>query len=101
MRVSVIKNDNAVYVDGVPMPVDCSHLPANFWALQWEGSEDGKEGEGEIEFSGRPKPENEIIEGLGEYMSLVEAWKVSNAAHQKAIAEEKARNEALAAAPQE
>lgn len=101
MRVSVIKADNAVYVDGVPMGVDCRHLPDNFHALQWEGSEDGTVGEGEIEYSGRPKPENEVIKELGDYMSLVQTWKVSHAAHLKAIEEERARNEALAAAPQE
>ena len=101
MRVSVIKSDNAVYVDGIPMEVDCSWLPADFWALQWEASKDGTDGEGEIEYSGRPKPENKAITELGEYMKLVEAWQVSYDAHLKALAEERARNEALAAAPQE
>lgn len=32
---TIIKNDNSVYINGIPKTVDCSNLPSDFHALQW------------------------------------------------------------------
>lgn len=74
MRFSIIKDDNMVIVDSVGRNVDCSGLAANFWALQWEGPTTGIGGVGEIEFTGYPKPPNELITDLGSYMAYYQAW---------------------------
>ena len=49
MKLSIIKSDNAVYVDGVIKIINLSSItPSNFWALQWQGPDTGKGGTGEI-----------------------------------------------------
>lgn len=75
MRVTIIKDDNAVYLDGSSRRVDCSMLPSDFHALQWYGTW------GEIEFvtdvSQAPpqrKP-NQVIRDLEPYQALIDAWK--------------------------
>ena len=75
MHLSIIKFDNKVVVDGVPKIIDLTGIqPPNFWALQWDGPTDGIGGEGEIEFSGKPKPPNEEITDLGPYYTYYEQW---------------------------
>jgi len=97
MRVTIMKDDNTVTVDGLKLPVDCSTLPANFHVLQWYGTE------GEIEYSmivcqhcnARSKKGNETITDLTPYNSFVEAWKVAKIkAEQEAAAREVALKEA-------
>ena len=44
MRVSIIREDNSVTVDGVALAIDCTDLWAMIHAIQW------KDNEGEIEF---------------------------------------------------
>lgn len=44
MKVTIIKSDNTVYIDGVVAHVDCSEFPRYFHALQWDGVT------GEVEF---------------------------------------------------
>lgn len=78
MRLTIIKEDNAVGVDGVFYNIDCSELPSNFWALQWSGPTSGIGGEGEIEFTGKPKPPNEDITDLGDYYTYYESWLVED-----------------------
>ena len=79
MKLTVIVDDNAVYVDGVmkayaPLPLDLSgcNIPVNVWALQW------KESFGWIEFRENPdgsKPPNETITELPKWAnSCVAAW---------------------------
>jgi hypothetical protein len=87
MHVTIIREDNAVGVDGYFLTIDCSILPNNFHALQWDGPEDGIGGVGEVEWTGNPKPPNEPITDLGGYYVYVEAWR-----------EEKQRLDDLAAA---
>lgn len=94
MRLTIIKSDNTVGIDGKFLPIDCSALPADFHALQWDGSEDGINGNGEVEWVGRPKPANTEITSLVEYFSYVETWRVEK----NRIDEEKAREEAELAA---
>ena len=81
MRVTIIKEDNRVVVDGESHTVDCSDLPANFHALQWYGDN------GEIEHSTvrcehcgtRSKKMNEPAADLGPYQKYVDAWRVAKA----------------------
>lgn len=76
MRVTIIKNDNAVVIDGVCHTVDCSALPADFHALQWSGST------GEIEYvmtrcehcGARSKKGNSIISDLSPYQLYLHSW---------------------------
>ncbi len=76
MRVTIIKDDNAVVVDGEHRIVDCSTLPEDFHALQWNGTS------GEIEYrvarcahcGARSKKGSEFIVDLGPYVSYVAAW---------------------------
>ena len=59
MKLTIIRADGAVYKDGVSYSgLDLSAIPSNIHALQWY------ENEGEVEFNGIPKPQNEIISEL-------------------------------------
>ena len=79
MRLTIIKDDNCVYVDGVPMPVDCTALPSSFHALQWADTQ------GEIEWT---HERNERITDLTPYQSWIENWTIAN---QEALALAEAR----------
>lgn len=94
MHLTIIKADSAVGIDGEFLTIDCSTLPADFHALQWDGSEDGVDGNGEVEWLGQPKPPNTEISGLGDYFVYVEAWRTEKAR----VEAEKARIEAELAA---
>ena len=75
MHLTIIKDDNKVAVDGVVKPIDLSNIqPPNFHALQWDGPTDGIGGDGEVEFSGKPKPANEEITDLGDYYQYYLLW---------------------------
>lgn len=84
MQVSIIKDDNTVIVDGVSYAVDCSDLPADFHALQWDGTQ------GEIEYrisrcdhcGVRAKKGNAIITDIARYQPYVDRWKISKAAYE-------------------
>lgn len=103
MRLTIVRDDNTVVVDGVRYTVDCSALPADFHALQWDGVG------GEIEYSvtrcdhcgARTKKGNALITDVSPYMSLVAAWNVAKAADDsakaRAAAEARAKEEAAAA----
>jgi hypothetical protein len=109
MRVTIVKDDNMVSVDGRAYAVDCSDLPAAFHALQWDGMA------GEIEYAAlrcehcgvRSKKGNETITDLAPYQKYVDKWQTARveaeaakvAAEMEAVrlaAEENAR-QALAA----
>ncbi len=74
-RLTIIKEDNIIGVDGEFYSVNCSSLPVNFHALQWYG--EAEEPYAEVEWNGNPKPENEFINNLNEYQSLIDAWGVA------------------------
>ena len=75
MHLTIIKDDNKVVVDGVPKIIDLSGIqPPNFHALQWDGPTTGVGGDGEVEYSGKPKPPNEDITDLGQYYQYYEDW---------------------------
>lgn len=65
MRVTIIKSDNAVYVDGHALGVDCSSLPPNFHALQWYGTW------GEIEYNANGVHSNRRITDITPYMEWI------------------------------
>jgi len=72
MRLTIIKDDNFVSVDGVGMNVDCSALPSDVHAVQFYG--------GEIEYAtdiktGQRKP-NERIADASAYQPLIDAWTI-------------------------
>lgn len=100
MRLTIIKDDDKVIVDGQLFTVDCSGLPADFHALQWDGQH------GEVEYAAtrcehcgaRSKKGNAILTDVSAYQPYVDAW---NAAKVKAIAEREAeRAKADAAGPE-
>lgn len=72
--LTIIKTDNKVGIDGDFLEIDCSSLPENFHALQWNQNESI----GEIEWKGNPKPINTVITSLDDYQSFVDAWKQKN-----------------------
>lgn len=76
-RLTIVKEDNAIGIDGKFYTIDCSSLPADFHALQWYG--DAEPPYGEVERNGRPKPPNEEIESLADYQSFVDAWYAEDA----------------------
>lgn len=107
MQVIIVKSENVVAVDGVQRYVDCSALPANFHALQWDGAE------GEIEYRSmicdhcgvRSKKPNEKVSDLAPYDALLKAWSIENTRvleeRAKAEAERKAQEEAERKAAEE
>lgn len=82
MRVSIIKDNNTVNVDGEAYAVDCTGLPVDFHALQWDGTS------GEIEYrmvvcshcSTRSKKPNVFINDMTSYLPYVDAWTVAKQA---------------------
>jgi hypothetical protein len=78
-RYSIIREDNAVVVDGEHYIVDCSSLPANIHAIQWNN------GRGHIEFvdddpnDGKRDP-NRAIDDFSPYQHLIETWKLVKSA---------------------
>lgn len=73
-RLTILKVDNTVGVDGKFSIIDCSSLPENFHALQWNQNASI----GEVEWNGNPRPPNTIITDLNDYQFLVDAWKQKN-----------------------
>lgn len=73
MRLTIIKSDGLVSIDGLPFTgIDTSSLPVDFHALQWYGAS------GEIE---KMDPStramsNEKITSIQEYQPFINAWNV-------------------------
>jgi hypothetical protein len=59
-----------VYVDGLPLRVDCSSLPERFHALQWYGTW----GDVEMKDSDGRHVDNIQITDLGAYQGQIDAW---------------------------
>lgn len=86
MRATIIKDDNAVNVNGKRHTVDCTDLPADFHALQWDGAS------GEVEYrvtrcdhcSARQKKGNALISDLSPYQKYLDAWHTADIAAEKA-----------------
>ena len=95
MRVTIIKIDNAVYVDGVALPVDCSGLPVGFHALQWYDTW----GDVEVIDSAGRHIANEKITDLTPYQPYVDAWNAAKVAFDAAVAAAEAAHKPPPATP--
>lgn len=86
MRVTIIKDDNTVTVNGEALTVDCSNLPATVHAIQWDGVH------GEIEHrmtrcdhcGARSKKGNEILSSFATFQPYVDAWTIAKAQAEEA-----------------
>lgn len=100
MRVTIIRDDNTVAVDGESYTVDCTPLPADFHALQWDGTS------GEVEYrmtvcshcNTRGKKPNLFVNDMTPYLPYVDAWTAAKTAatEAKRIAQEEAAKAAAA-----
>lgn len=69
MRLTIIRDDNLVIVDGRPLRIDCSALPQSVSAVQWYGDH------GEVETTdGDGRRANLAMQSMDDYQSLVDAW---------------------------
>jgi len=76
MLVTIIPPDNAVYVDGKMLTVDCASIAQEIHAVQWTGSN------GWIEYvnaPGSPVRLNEEIDTLDAFAQLIDSWSTENA----------------------
>ena len=98
MRVSIIREDNLVVVDGEAHAVNLENLPAHIHAIQWNGNIN----QGQLEYAGLVHPvtkavvklPNEPLSDFAPYQSYVDAWK----AQKETAAAEATRLKAEAAA---
>jgi hypothetical protein len=77
MKITIIKNDNAVYLNGIiHSNLDLSFIPSNIHALQW------KDTVGSIEYSEDSdgnKPHNDKIDNLpGWANTAINSWITAN-----------------------
>lgn len=95
MRLTIVRETNSVVIDNVGFVVDCSKLPADVHAIQWDGAS------GEIEFAqqrcdhcgARSKKANEFFRDVTPYQYLVEGWHDAKEKHEAAERERKAAAE--------
>lgn len=83
MRVTILKDDSTVSIDGERHAVDCTDLPVDFHALQWYGALGG-----EVEYrmttcahcNARSKKPNQTVSDFTPYTVYVDRWKAAKAA---------------------
>jgi hypothetical protein len=68
MRLTIIRDDSAVGVDGVFRRIDLSSLRANVRAVQWNGTS------GHIEYDDTA---NTLFTNIAEFQSFVDLWKAA------------------------
>jgi len=76
MRVTIVKDDKLVMVNGELHHVDTAALPDDFHALQWDGTH------GEVEYRATrcahcgvlSKKPNEIVTNITPYQPHLDAW---------------------------
>lgn len=73
-RLTIIRDDNAVYVDGRALTVDCSALASDIRAVQWNGTA------GHIEYDEELARAPDPITSIDAYLSLLTAWETARAA---------------------
>lgn len=78
--ISIVREDNAVYVNGECRVVDCSTIDPNIRAVQWCHCPKRKKSKGHIEWAQDPledfKP-NTDIQSLKDFQHLVDAWEAA------------------------
>lgn len=83
MKITIIREDQAVYVDGVSFAsLDLSFMDQTIHAVQW------KDTKGWIEYvdtDDGTKLANEPIEDFAPFQSALDAWNVAKQAHDSAI----------------
>lgn len=77
-RIVIIKADNVVGMDDRFYSVDCSKLPSNFHALEFFTDTNT----GEVQWTGKPRPQNTLINSIQEYQSYLLEWQKKNIEHQ-------------------
>lgn len=65
MKLTIIRDDGVVGVDGVFRPVDLSKLPADVAAVQWSGAS------GHVEIDGKP---SQALKDIAAYQPFVDLW---------------------------
>jgi hypothetical protein len=86
MKLSIIKDDNAVYKNGLNyFNLDLSQIPSDVHALQWDTDK------GHIEFKNCYKTNEEIIELPSWANDALVKWQIIYDAEQKAIEDAKAK----------
>jgi len=65
MRLTIIRDDGVVGIDGVFKRVDMGALPAGVRAVQWDGSS------GHVEYDNGP---NADLDSISEFQSFIDAW---------------------------
>ena len=70
MRVSIIKDDNMVIVDGRAIKIDLSDFPADVHAVQWDGST------GHVEYKDKPQ---EKLTALDVFQTWLDRWEAERA----------------------
>jgi hypothetical protein len=75
MKLTIVKSDNMVVVDGLAAEVDCSEIPIFVHAIQW----DSDLGRGEIEFvadSDGTRHPNMPITDIFHYQVMIDRWRL-------------------------
>ncbi|NDB59843.1 hypothetical protein EB001_15555 [bacterium] len=73
MKLTIIRDDNCVYIDGISRIIDCSSLDPSIHAIQWNGQKGMIEYVDPDPFDGKmpaPKP----ITDITPYQYLIDAW---------------------------
>jgi hypothetical protein len=70
-KITIMRADNAVYVDGRAIEIDCNELPKFIHAIQWDGAK------GQIEFDPDERGvrmSNVAFTDISPFMYLVDRW---------------------------
>lgn len=95
MKISVIRDDKTVYIDGVVTHnVNLSFLPPNIHAIQW----DDISGKGHAEFDDKPNEAIEVFDYRDQIISAIDAADKVNADAQYKAQEQRELDEAKAIA---
>lgn len=80
MRVTIIADDSAVYVDGHALTVDLTGLDPDCHAIQWDGASGVGEMEYRYHFAENTKRQNERFTDFAPYQAFVDRWTAAKAA---------------------
>jgi hypothetical protein len=69
VRLTIIKADNSVYIDGLALPIDCSDLPEGVEVVQWDGDR------GHIEHPLHPPRMETVIDDITPFAEWINRWR--------------------------